>query len=126
MKQVTIKRSQWQRGGDGANHKRFNIHSTSLWDTNTKCGCCLGHVLHQAHRVMYLRMNGIHSPEQLANHLARKNPLVEGNLYDGYAEKRLASEAMKINDSHLITDSERENRLRSLFKKNGYELTFVD
>ena len=131
MKKVTIKRSKWQRGGDDAMENLFPEETdTQLWGNKTECGCCLGHVLHQAHKVPYKELRGRYYPACLADSENKGNALVttEKNEFRSiyFANTDFASKAITINDSENISNKMREYKLRRLFKSHGYELEFVD
>lgn len=141
MKNVTIKRSKWQRGGDDAQSERFDMFGTTLWDSRNNCGCCLGHVLHQAHGVSYKTLENRGSPASVANSLGRKNPLAvvskrfrkETVPYGGptsslFDNGDFANKAMELNDMRhvLISDSDREEHITKLARSYGYNITFKD
>jgi hypothetical protein len=130
MKKVTIQRSKWQRGGlVGLGNLFPSEYDTHLWGRKTESGCCLGHCLHQAHRVTYKSMRGIGDPGSLAEKNSKQNPLSRLSL-DGwgnrYQNNDFAEKAVRINDDPLISDKMREYKLRRLFKSNGYQLEFID
>jgi hypothetical protein len=126
MKKVTIKRSEWQRGQFFSKKFRDMFpgeNGTNLWGENTECGCCLGHILFQAHRVSKKSMRGISSP----SNLNKKTPLTEwsdGDLIEGDFSNR----AMYINDKNpaQMPDRRRELELIELGKEYGYEIKFTD
>jgi hypothetical protein len=131
MKKVTIKRSQWQRGGSDNTYELFEEKDTNLWGAKTSSGCCLGHVLHQAHGKSYKSMRGVYAPDSLAEKEDKNNPLTHKTkslVFDrcDYNCTDFAEEAIRINDDNMISDKMREYRLKLLFKRNGYELEFVD
>jgi hypothetical protein len=100
---------------------------TYLWSDGAECGCCLGHVLHQAHGVSYKSMRGVCSPDELAENLDRKNPLVTRDTNSDHVNfvcLDFVDEAMKLNDRSM-NNKEREKQLKKLFKENGYEVKFV-
>ena len=131
MRKITIDRTKWQRGGDLANGDRFDFMSTTLWSLEKSCGCCLGHVLHQAHGMSYSKMSGEGDPADMACKNNAKNPLVSksSNVFNGqwnFENSVFTLKAISVNDDIAISDKKRESKLITLFKKNGYELTFVN
>lgn len=121
MKTVTIQRSKWQRGQRDL--------ATSLWTSDEQSGCCLGHVLHQAHGVSYKAMNDIAAPENLATETSSRNPLVvkgDDPSWLDFINSPFTEKAIVINDNTRISDKMREYRLRLLFKRHKYELKFID
>lgn len=110
------------------NEVRFpNIGQTTLWDLEKQCGCCLGHVLHQAHGRSYKELNHKRTPMSISNTSGKKNPLTKkAKVGDGilFSPTSLTNKAMTTNDEPRSINKEAE--LIDLFKANGYNITFVD
>jgi hypothetical protein len=130
VKILTIQRSKWRRGG-GNSYKVEGYGPTRLLNDRGYM-CCLGFdalACGFTENNIYDRTD----PESLGfKGLATTRP--------GYAELRLdfksaflpkntppVQEAITINDSHHITDDEREEALHVVFRQLGYDgVVFVD
>ena len=131
MKTVKIDRSKWQRGGEAAVLEKYAIDDVTLWNLDEGCGCCLGHVLHQAHGVSYKKMSMKGTPVSLAEETGEKNPLVkrvEQSHYRNFDEKSFSEQAMDYNDKedYDFTEEQREDSLIRLGKDHGYDLSFFN
>lgn len=135
MKNVIIKRSKWQRGGALLNKQHHGLSTTTLWHKDKKCGCCLGHVLHQAHGMTFATLDYKGTPSSLAMSLGKKNPLVKlrksspsEQSYIIYDNNLFSEKAMLINDNEDsdYTDAKREYDLADMGRGFGYNITFED
>lgn len=123
MKKVTIERSKWTRPGLVFNER------VVLWGKHCEAGCCLGHILHKAHRMPLKHMRGLELPRDVAMSMNKKNPLVtiDKSCYEEYySNGDFAKRASRINDNRFLTGDQREKHLIKLGKQHGYELEFVD
>lgn len=124
MKTIKIKRSKWLRGDN-----KPPVRSI-LCDPFTEHKCCLGFALNQIYKIPTKLMMGMACPMDVCkteNSFVRKAK--NSNLLlspTGYVDTELSCQAMEINDDHIITDEEREQKLTTLFKKHGFKLIFVD
>lgn len=112
-KTFLVERSTWGTGRDG---KKLLTMEGNM--------CCLGFVCHQA-GVRKSKLKDMDFPENLIGDLDAVSFLlkeVKGNLVN----RKWVERAAQINDDTDIEDDEREKKLISIFKKNGYTLTFVD
>lgn len=111
MKEVTIKRSKWARGGRDT--KLVNSDGTM---------CCLGFVCN-AYKVPKYVMD-TEKPSYVQHPRVPAALLVKYGGWDSW-DSLLSEEAIMLNDNELITSKTRERKLTSLFKKVGIKLKFV-
>jgi hypothetical protein len=122
MKKVVINRSQWLRG------RGKDDIDVCLWHLQHNHGCCLGHVLHQAHGVSYADMHCISEPRELAILQKKNNPLAkpDGFYHDpSYINTTFAVDAMSMNDNSEVSELEREARIIEILGKQGYQIEFI-
>ena len=118
MKKVTIKRSKWMRGTGGG----------VLWHKETNTGCCLGHICKQISRKTEAELEGNHNPVDVLKGAS----VMTNATYDDYfhkwnvEDKPFIVEAIIINDKVDMLETDREQQLKTLFRKNGIEVKFVD
>ena len=124
MKTFTIDRSTWRCGGAENEPGAHGFGPTKMLNSDG-FRCCLGHIAKQC---------GF-TDDQLCN---RDTPvdvvravgsepagfLVERDEY-GSGDTDLTNSAIGINDSDELGLAEREDDLRTLFRKHGYRLRFV-
>lgn len=99
-----------------------------LWEKATNTGCCLGHICKQISRKTEEELEGHYTPQDVL----RRASIMTDATYDDYfnewrvEDKPFIDEAVRINDSIDIFDTDREQQLKTLFRKNGIEVKFVD
>ena len=142
MRTLTIKRSQWRRGGDTP---ELQIHAGTTHLLNQSgLMCCLGFdaLACGVPRELLLDKN---DPIDVYNFKAfpayftkERFPMVDDVLTDpesGLADpdneditqSRIVNEAIRINDSKDLSDAERETLLIPILKQLGYDIVeFVD
>jgi hypothetical protein len=113
MKTITIKRSKWLNG----DRECVSV----LMDKNEHM-CCLGFAIHQVTKCKKSRLLNLATPYKFF----RGDSFLTDATPDGVNNNFLAMDAIVINDDKSILGLEREEKLRKLFKKNGYKLKFVD
>ena len=117
MKTIRIDRKKWRRGAAKFEHEG----RTFLWNSETKRGCCLGHVIHQVKRCSWASLASLFTPGQV---YTKKSILTNVNRDKFDRNNEFSREAMRINDNSLIDEEHRELELTGLFKKNGLNLEF--
>lgn len=112
-KTVKISRKKWLR------HRS----DTMMCDNQGKM-CCLGFAANQVSGIPKSRMLNNSAPE---NVYKKPSFLTKMRGVDGVLiNNSFAEKAIEINDEHTFTDVIREKKLKSLFRKNGVDLTFTD
>lgn len=111
----TVKRSKWK------NARSFTEEETRLLNREGHM-CCLGFVAKQCGA-----KNKDIQYESTPASIEKIPERLQGIfVYEGYRSNTpLSVEAMAINDDATITNSVRERKLKSLFKKYGHEIEFV-
>ena len=131
MKEFTIFRNKWLRGGkDGFG----NDEGASLC-TDDGQKCCLGHIMTQCGIKKIQLLDKGDPADVLTDENGQGRPRVQSEqlrkavnfLYNNSkgANTKLTEQAVSINDDHNIDDEERERQLTALFSKNKIRLTFV-
>lgn len=112
MATFTVKRSEWYRG------KGYE-ESKLLREDGKRC--CIGFVGQQC-GFTDERLLGIST-------VARSRYNGDSSAWPAWMLKEFSGEiqeAYTVNDRESITDGEREAQLKEIFKRNGYEIVFVD
>ena len=111
---LTITRSNWLHG------EKYN---SRLLRTSDNKMCCLGFLA---------KMLGSSDDDikgQYSPATAPKVAWIEGMVDSDSVcklDSRISDHLMQVNDNQLITDTEREEKLQSLFSTLGVEVEFVD
>jgi hypothetical protein len=111
MKTIKIKRSKWLRG-----------NRISMLRNHTGEMCCLGFAIKQISKVSNSKITLKYGPSGVFT----KKSFLTCTTHGDVSNNNLASKAIKINDNPVITDSEREEKLKDLFQENGYNIVFED
>lgn len=112
-----INRGEWERGKGG---------DELLWSTETRSGCCLG-LAALVEGVTPLRCKDYNSPVELSGvaPLTYLEAWVSGLDIHDPRESSLAEEAILVNDSLHLPESEREDTIASIFKRaRGWDVEF--
>ena len=121
MKTFRIDRKKWLRGG--------STFENRLWCAQRQAGCCLGHVIHQTTKCSWDDLEGLGEPKKFYKQPSMLTEYSSDLSYHNYVyleNNRLAQEAMLINDETLTPDDVREEQLKELFNKHGYNLEFYN
>lgn len=102
-----VSRKKWARGGKNGASNLLNRQG---------CRCCLGHV-GQQRRITNENLRAVLLPRP-----------EQGNwpkwLVDGESFSEAAAKAANINDDISITEKQREQKLRAIFRANGDRIVF--
>jgi hypothetical protein len=116
----TVKRSEWYRGKGSAESKL-------LREDDLKC--CIGFVCLQLGLSEKQIINKGDIMSMVASSVepwGDKRLLTDNNLFDFGNHPKWLEAAYRANDTDRLTDAEREEKLKSLFKQGGHEIEFVD
>ena len=116
MKEFTVYKDSWVRGtgfvynDDG---EQIDLGDSALLNNNGNV-CCLG-FFGESCGVSHARMLGKIEPDDVDRNKHRNYPKLD---YDVWAK------FMSVNDNCGLTDRQRQDRLRRMFKKIGYKVSF--
>lgn len=117
MKTIKISRKKWLAGDR-------EYVASCLWNPDLKQGCCLGHVIHQTARVSWDALSLKGTP--ISFYKGHKTNCLVTKEEDGRLDNSaFAYKAMSINDNYFLSRKQKEGRLITLFKENGFKLVFV-
>lgn len=122
MKTVTVKRSNWRRGGSLIDFLVKYGRIRLLNDMGNKC--CLGFASQQIGDLKDGDLLNRTYPSSLGIVVKDLSEIVNGDVEN----TEFSKEAVKINDSSIITDAEREAKLKELTIKHkcDFQFEFVD
>ena len=121
MKTIEIDRSKWRCGGEGASAKGKG--ETELLNAQGYM-CCLGQMMLKGYKVPKKLLLGATIPEEtgkVVGPLTRNSGWLEGMTED----TPTTDKAMAINDRRELTQKQREQELRTLFREENIDLKFV-
>lgn len=151
----TVQRSKWLRGGRNGNNRGV-ANSVLCQTRSPNHKCCLGFISEQLGcPIKYLKNksgpsslmstiyygNGSQSPKEDLDDLPgsflrffykKRTGTYLSSINGTYEDrprwvmKEWFKHAMSINDAKNISDEEREKQLKTLFKKHGHTIRFVD
>jgi len=132
MKNVTIDRKTWLRGGRNG----LGVITDSFLCNTENHMCCLGFALNQIESIAPEAMTGNGSPYEVLKMdsdfttITYVAEIDDDGLYDGSREistdNLLTDDAIRINDNGGISDTEREQKLITIFAKSDIQLTFIN
>ena len=120
MKKITINRSQWYNGTIVGK----NQLGASLWNRKHQRGCCIGHFISQVDNIPIVKLTYLVSPLHAQCCGIRFNKAAS-SLFERGLPSKFFRWAAKINDRQGITEAIREEALKKVFLKEGYELEFT-
>ncbi|MHA2068143.1 MAG: hypothetical protein ACXABY_27595 [Candidatus Thorarchaeota archaeon] len=116
MKEFTVYKDSWVRG-DGyvynANGEREYMGNSALLNNEGNM-CCLG-FFGEACGLSHARMIDQAEPDDVGRNKHRNYPKLDYKVWEQF---------MSVNDNSQISDRQRQDRLRKLFKKIGYKVSF--
>lgn len=117
----TVYRDSWYRG-KGSRHSKLVDHFSDENGQTELMGCCIGHALSDI---------GVDSNDFRArSEIFEFSEKLDSYQEDEYDKIELISdiedELIYVNDNRNLDDSERESRLKDIFKSQDIEVEFVD
>ena len=134
-KVFVVDRATWGHGGsrgvyskawqkEGYPHEAVSI-DPMLLEPATKTLCCLGFVANQCGVPKKALLN-VGMPEDIGSHEEKLEGVLISTLETEFPRNNtLAVEAQTINDDDRITNKQREEKLKEVFKKHGFTLRFA-
>lgn len=115
MKEFVIDRAKWRCGGT-------NGHGKGEVNLLNKEGymCCLGMTCKQS-GISNKELLGTQDPSDISNKYIKYFTMLSNGIS---FNTKLSNKAIEINDDDLLTDEEREQKLKSLFSKWKIKLVF--